>query len=235
MIVCLREILHILLDTNIFTCFSNTMDGKMTELDKNLEILPQKRSFRKALFIISYLGAVPLFLFFLVLFSLAIKYESSGIISRQDHKPKYQAIPSDSLTSDIAVQNEDGRVEALDEFFAEYKSPLHGHAKTIVDEADSHNIDYRFLPAIAMQESTLCKKIIKESFNCWGFGIYGGKVTRFESYDQAIKVVTATLAKKYVNQGLTSPEEIVKKYTPSDTGKWSDVVSLIMTRLKASI
>lgn len=197
---------------------------------------PKKRSFTKSsLLIFSYLSAVPLFLVILILFSLATKYESNGYISRQQHKPQFQALPDEANPSFISVENHDARVEALDQFFADYDSPLEGHARTIVDEADSHKIDYRLLPAIAMQESTLCKKVIKDSFNCWGFGIYGGKVTRFDNYDHAIKVITETLSKKYIQKGYESPEEIVLKYTPSDTGRWPEVVNMIMTRLKDSI
>lgn len=190
---------------------------------------------RKILFTFTYMGAVPLFLFFLVLFSLALKYEGNGHISRQEHKPKFQALPSDTNISSVAIENHDARVEALDAFFAEYNSPLEGKAFHIISEADKNGIDYRLLPAIAMQESTLCKKIIKNSYNCWGFGIYGSKVTKFESYDHAITVITKTLAEKYIGRGLVTPEEIVQKYTPSDTGRWPEVVNMIMTRLKNSI
>ncbi len=195
----------------------------------------KKTKFQRIIFIISYLSGVPLFILFLMLFSLSIKYEGNGYISRQLHKPQFQAVPSKNPLTSIEVASEDGRQEALDEFFAEYDSPLEGHAKTIIQEADSHNIDYRLLPAIAMQESTLCKKVIADSNNCWGFGIYGGKVTKFKDYDHAIKVVTETLSKKYVMKGYESPEEIVKKYTPNDTGRWAEVVNMIMTRLKDNI
>ena len=186
---------------------------------------------RKLFFFFFYLRAIPIFLTFLILFSLAIKYESNGYVSRQAHKPQFQALPSDNNTSSIAVESEDGRVEALDDFFASYGSPLEGHAKTIVEEADTHKIDYRLLPAIAMQESTLCKRVIKDSHNCWGFGIYGSKVTRFGSYAEAIKTITSTIDKKYIQKGFVSPEEIVQKYTPSDTGKWPTVVNMMMDKI----
>ncbi len=204
---------------------------------KDSVISPETKTIspKKYIFLFSYLASIPIFIIFVVLFSLAIKYSSTGYLSRQAHRPQYVAVPQNSQISTISVESEDGRIQALDDFFASYNSPLEGHAKTIVVEADLHNIDYRFLPAIAMQESTLRKKIIKNSYNCWGFGIYGGKVTRFNNYDEAIKVITSTLAKKYIKNGYQSPEEIVKKYTPNDTGKWSDVVSLIMTRLKKEI
>ncbi|MDO8269754.1 MAG: hypothetical protein Q7T54_03735 [Candidatus Levybacteria bacterium] len=190
---------------------------------------------KKLFFILSYLAAIPVFVFFLVIFSLALKYEGSGQVSRQVHKPQFQALPSDKNVSSVELENQDARVQSLDDFFADYESPLEGYAKVIIEEADSHNIDYRLLPAIAMQESTLCKKVIKDSFNCWGFGIYGGKVTRFKNYEHAIKVITETISKKYVQKGFVSPEEIVQKYTPNDTGRWPEVVNLIMTRLKDSI
>lgn len=201
--------------------------------------LPQapekKRLPAKFVFLGIYLGAIPLFIVFLMLFSLSIKYENNGYISRQEHKPQFQALPNDTSQSSVEVTPSDARVQALDDFFEKYDSPLYGHALTIVAEADKHNIDYRLLPAIAMQESTLCKRIIKNSHNCWGFGIYGGKVTRFSNFDEAISTVTSTLAKKYVQKGLVNPHDIVKLYTPSDTGKWPQVVSLIMQKLSDSL
>jgi hypothetical protein len=192
-------------------------------------------SLKKTLLTFSFIGSLPIFIFFLTLVSLTFKYQSDGFVSRQLHKPQFQAVPEDIPQSSINLELHDGRVDALDEFFASYNSPLEGHAKTIVTEADMHNIDYRLLPAIAMKESTLCKKIIKDSYNCWGFGIYGNKVTKFEDFESAIKTVTSTLSKKYIQLGYESPEEIMTKYTPSSNGSWAEVVNLIMARLQDSL
>ncbi len=196
---------------------------------------PKTPSTKRLLFIATYLSVIPLFIVFLVLFSLYVKYQGNGYFARQEHKPQFQALPDANTQSSVGVETTDARVKALDDFFAKYDSPLLGHAQTIVSEADKHDIDYRLLPAIAMQESTLCRKIIKNSYNCWGFGIYGGKITRFSSYDEAISTVTSTLAKKYVQKGLVNPHDIVKLYTPSDTGKWPQVVTLIMQKLSDSL
>jgi hypothetical protein len=196
---------------------------------------PSSKNFKKIFFLSAYLGAIPLFLLFLVLFSLSIKYQSNGYVSRQAHQPQFQALPGETTTSAVEVETTDARIKALENFFGQYDSPLKGHARMIVEEADKNNIDYRLLPGIAMQESTLCKRIIKNSYNCWGFGIYGKKVTRFENYEQAIKVISSTLSKKYIQKGYTNPEEIVQKYTPSDTGKWPAVVNLIMQKLTESL
>lgn len=190
--------------------------------------------FKRVFFALSYLFSIPIFVGFVALFSLYVKYEESGFISRQTHKLNYQALPVASSNSSVSIENKDGRVKNLDDFFKNYNSPLFGYAKKIVEEADKHKIDYRLLPAIAMQESTLCKNEIKNSFNCWGFGIYKGKVTRFDSYDEAIAIITKTMAQKYVQQGYVDIKDIVRKYTPSDTGRWEFTVNLIMDKLKAS-
>lgn len=194
-----------------------------------------KVKIRKVLLISAYLASIPCFVIFLILFSLTVKYQNNGYVSRQLHQPHFQALPSDSGESSVTIERQDGRIQALDEFFSDYDSPLYGYAQLIVEEADAHNIDYRLIPAIAMQESTLCRKVISDSHNCWGYGIYGGKVRKFASYEEGIKTVTESLARKYVKKGYDNPHEIVTKYTPSDTGRWAEVVTLIMSRLKERI
>lgn len=197
---------------------------------------PKKPSSKKKLFLtFSYLSAIPLFIVFVMLFSLSVKYESNGYISRQEHKPQFQALPDESNVSSIAVENNDARAQALEEFFSHYKSPLSGLGQHIVNEADKNKIDYRLLPAIAMQESTLCKRIIPSSHNCWGWGIYGTKVTKFESFEKAISTISQRLSVKYVQKGYTTPEQIVQKYTPSDDGKWSGTVSMMMDKIHKSL
>lgn len=144
----------------------------------------------------------------------------------------YAAIPTAGNLFSQTIEEGDSRVEKIRQFLAFYKSPLEPFAKTIVHQADTYNLDYRLLPAIAMQESNLCKKIPKDSFNCWGFGIYGKKVTRFADYSQAIETVSKTLAHQYRNKGLETPAEIQKKYNPSNTSGWENAVSLFMDKLQ---
>jgi hypothetical protein len=83
-----------------------------------------------------------------------------------------------------------------------------------------------------MQESNLCKHIPEGSHNCWGFGIYGDKITRFDNYFDAIDAVTKTLATKYRDKGLTEPYEIMTMYTPSSNGSWAHGVSTFMTAMQ---
>ena len=147
---------------------------------------------------------------------------------------QFQAIPEQTIATTYVSQESEARIEVLTQFFKRYNSPLQTHVKTIIETADKYSIDWRLIPAIAMQESTLCQKIPKNSFNCWGFGIYGGKVTRFKDYDEAIEIVTKTLANTYKAQGLTEPHEIVTKYTPGSTS-WAKNVSYVMDRIQSSL
>ncbi|MDO8570528.1 MAG: hypothetical protein Q7R97_03000, partial [Candidatus Daviesbacteria bacterium] len=90
----------------------------------------------------------------------------------------------------------------------------------------------KLLPAIGMQESNLCLKTPAGSNNCWGFGIYGGTVKTFANYEEAIDTVTRGLAQNYIARGLDTPEEIMKVYTPSNTGAWAASVTHFMEQLQ---
>lgn len=135
-------------------------------------------------------------------------------------KPNYDATAEADLTDEEKIKR-DPRIAYLKSFFRKYDSELYEEAEFIVETADKYNIDYRLIPAIAMQESTLCKVIPNGSHNCWGWGIYGGRVTRFASYDEAIDTVSRGLKKNYVDQGLTTPDQIMAKYNPSSNGSWA--------------
>lgn len=126
----------------------------------------------------------------------------------------------------------DGRAANLKAFFRKYNSPLYNYAETIVRVSDEYKFDYRLLPAIAMQESNLCRVIPSESFNCWGWGIYGTTVTRFESYDEAIETVGRGIKDHYIDEGLTTASQIMEKYTPSSNGSWAHGVNTFLKALE---
>lgn len=135
--------------------------------------------------------------------------------------------------SEIAGEkNGDLRIVNLKRFFRKYNSNLYNHAEIIVKTADKYEFDYRLLPAIAMQESGLCRVIPNDSHNCWGWGIYGSKVTRFDSYPDAIETVSKGIKKYYIDKGLTTPEQIMSKYTPSSNGSWANGVNTFIQALE---
>lgn len=126
----------------------------------------------------------------------------------------------------------DNRIANLKSFFRKYNSPLFDYADLIVVFSDKYNFDYRLLPAIAMQESNLCRAIPENSHNCWGWGIYGNTVTKFDSYDEAIVTVAKGLKEQYLDQGLITASSIMQKYTPSSNGSWQHGVNTFLRMLE---
>ncbi|OGH10170.1 MAG: hypothetical protein A2152_03315 [Candidatus Levybacteria bacterium RBG_16_35_6] len=175
----------------------------------------------------------PLLLAFCIIYFSYQSFENNKLdyLSLQNQGVAYAAIPEDFVMESNAV-DKDARTEILSNFFAKYKSELEPYAENIVEMADKYELDYRLLPSIAMQESNLCKKAPKDSFNCWGFGIYGKKVTRFDSFPDAIETVTKTLARDYKENGLVTPDQIVKLYTPSSNGSWQESVNYFINQLQ---
>lgn len=137
----------------------------------------------------------------------------------------YEETSQDAVAYDIRVTN-------LKSFFRKHNSPLFDYSEYIVKKSDQYKLDYRLLPAIAMKESTLCKNIPLNSYNCWGWGIYGNKVTRFDSYDDAINTISKGLKENYIDKGFVTTTQIMQKYTPSSNGSWAKAVGLVMNYLE---
>lgn len=191
---------------------------------------------KKLFLLASFFTVAPILLIFsfvyLSFLSLSKYHKTISSVFIQTKTVAYGALPSMRNILENEINKKDARIEIVRQFLARQGSPLEPYAENIVSAADLYKLDYRLLPAIAMQESNLCKKAPKDSHNCWGFGIYGKNVRRFNDYPEAINIVSKTLAKDYLGEGLTSPEEIVNKYTPSDTGQWVNGVTFFMDKLQ---
>lgn len=127
----------------------------------------------------------------------------------------------------------DGRAAKLRRYLRSINSPLFDYADLLVEEADKYGYDYRLLVAIALQESTACRFIPENSYNCWGWGIYGDMVTRFSTYDEAIRTVSDGIKQNYLDKGLITTEQIMKKYTPGSNGSWAWAVRFFFQRLES--
>jgi len=175
-----------------------------------------------------------------MVFSLSLLYSSftqkSSLVAL-DGNPRvaYAALPAASGTLKINIVEKDARKTLVREFFKKYKSELLPFADEVVNSADKYGLDYRLIPAIAMQESTGCRNAPKDSHNCWGFGIYGKKVTKFDNYAQAIDTVTKTLAIQYKAKGLETPAQIMTRYTPGSSGSWAQGVTHFMNQLAINL
>ena len=86
-----------------------------------------------------------------------------------------------------------------------------------------------------MQESNGGKKVINNSYNPFGYGIYGSLVIRFKSWEEAIERVGKALREDYLDKGFKNPYEIMVKYTPpslAKEGAWAKGVTTFMEELR---
>lgn len=181
--------------------------------------------------------ATPLILVTSMFFLLVLMHQDMtggsrpSLISMQ-RPVAYAALPNDGVKFAMEITPSIAKEETLRQFFQKYDSPLVDQTEFIIETAEKYSLDHRLVPAIAMQETNLCKKAKEGSHNCWGYGVTGSKYKFFDSYEQAIETVTKTLAEQYRDKhGLVTPEEIEKRYTPSSNGSWAQSVSFFMERL----
>lgn len=129
----------------------------------------------------------------------------------------------------------DGRAAIVAKFLERYHSPLQPYdhfGQVFVEIADKYNFDFRLLPAIAMQESNLCKASDPAIHNCLGFGIHKRGTLAFDTYEANFERAGKELKANYIDKGLTTPELIMKKYTPSSDGSWASSVNQWMAEMR---
>lgn len=190
---------------------------------------------RKFFLLTTFFTIAPAIFCFVLLFFLFVSYHQTPSDSTRhttNKKVAYAALPSGQNVLGESITSSHAEVELIRQFLAQHNSPLEPYAQLFVEKAQEHGLDSRLLPAIAMQESNLCRRIPDNSFNCWGFGIYGGKVTRFNDFGHAIDVISKTLGTKYKHNGLVTPDQIMTMYTPSNVGTWSANVTFFMDQMK---
>lgn len=153
--------------------------------------------------------------------------------------PKIQS-PNDNPQTAQAVgtviESEDGREVIIAKFLERYNSPMKPYdfyGKKIVEIADRYTIDFRLLPAIAMQESNLCKTTNPGApHNCLGFGIHKSGTLDFDSYEDGFERAGRELKAYYIDKGLVTVEQIESKYTPSSNGSWANSVNQWMAEMR---
>jgi hypothetical protein len=125
----------------------------------------------------------------------------------------------------------DSRVKILTSFLKQYDSPLVPYAADFVETADKYNLDWRLVAAISGVESTFGKEIPSNSYNAWGWGVYGDNVIRFKSWNDGIEIVSQGLREKYMDQwGGDNIYEIGAMYAASPA--WAGHVELWLGRIQ---
>jgi len=180
-----------------------------------------------------------------ILISVAgIQFYLQGITWRDFLGNPSEAVRA-SIAGNIGGQNQteistfleiqDARAQLVTNFLARYNSPLKPHAeygKLFVEIADEQEMDFRLLPAIAMQESNLCKVTPPGSYNCLGLGVHAKGTWEFASYAENFRAAANVLKANYIDKGLVTPEQIMRKYTPSSNGSWAASVNQWMAEMR---
>jgi hypothetical protein len=180
---------------------------------------------------ITLFGSI-IFLLFLIAETIPTPTKHQALLGLKNSSVAYAALPTLESTIVPEIVVTDSKEEALRQFFQRYKSPLIDYTSKFIEIAQKYNLDYRLLPAIAMQETNLCAKAKENSYNCWGFGVTAKDYRFFTTYEEGIETVARTLALHYRDKlGLSKPDEIQRVYTPASNGSWADSVNYFMNML----
>lgn len=140
------------------------------------------------------------------------------------------------VEKDIRIpEKKDQRVDILKKYLQTHKSPMVGNAKDFVEAADKYELDWKLVAAIAGVESTFGKHTPgnelfgNESYNAWGWGVYGDQALGLGSWKNGIYTVSRGLKENYVNKGLLTPEQMNKKYASSPT--WGFKVRFFLNKI----
>lgn len=188
----------------------------------------------KSTFLAAWFGTAFIALFFSLTLLVYLSFDRIVYPVAHDFK-LYAALPKQVSQASDNISSQDARSKIVEDFFNSYKSILVNYSKIFVDVADKYKLDFRLLPAIAMQESNGGKKVIENSHNPFGYGIYENSVIKFASWEQAIEKVAKGLRENYLDKGLKTPTQIMAKYTPPSAatgGSWARGVSSFMAELR---
>ena len=135
------------------------------------------------------------------------------------------------------IETDDAREIIVANFLERHNSPMKPYeyyGARLVEIADQNGLDFRLMPAIAMQESQLCKAVNPGApHNCLGFGIHKRGTLDFESYEAGFERAAREIKERYVDIGLETPEQIMTKYTPSSpNGAWAEAIKQFMAEMR---
>jgi hypothetical protein len=132
-------------------------------------------------------------------------------------------------TDEIVSKKLDKQAQILRSYLQKFDSPMQNHAQDFIDAANTYNLDWKMLPAIAGVESTFGKQI-PGGYNAYGWGVYGTQAIYFSSWTDGIFTVARGLREGYLNKGLTDPYDINRIYAASPT--WGQRVTYFMNDIE---
>lgn len=150
----------------------------------------------------------------------------------QAGKPAYALQITSAKLESITPVNEAtaSQTAVLKAYLESKKSPLADYADEFIKEAEANDLDWRLVAAISGLESSYGLRIPYNSYNGWGWGIYGDNVLRFASWSEAIHTISEGLRKNYIDRGATDIPSIGRIYAASPT--WAERVTYIMNQME---
>lgn len=132
-------------------------------------------------------------------------------------------------TTSFETNAVDARAVKIEKVFEKFKCPMLGTGEFLVQKADEFGIPYWLVASVAFQESGCGKKTpnvagLAESYNAWGYGVWGGNVKTFDSWEAGISAVSKYFGVNFFSKNITDPCEIMKVYTPPSKGSWCEGV-----------
>ncbi len=126
---------------------------------------------------------------------------------------------------------DDYRVKILKTYLEEKNSPLAPFANDFVKNADKYNLDWKLVAAISGVESTYGQAIPVNSYNAWGWGVYGDNVIRFASWTEGIETISQGLRERYMEKwGAKDIYQIGAMYASSPA--WASHVESTMNQIQ---
>ena len=176
--------------------------------------------------------ALTISIFALVFISTTAPKPKEALATNNPNINIFAALPANMPSVEASIGTGDARVDIIKAYLRKYNSPLYPYAEYIVNVADDNDLDFRLITAIAQQESNLCKVIPEGTYNCWGWGIHSRGTLGFSSFEEGIRVVSEGIKRDYIDEGLTTPPEIMSKYTPLSNGSWANGVGLFIEEMQ---
>ncbi len=162
----------------------------------------------------------------LFILTLIFAFNAHGVSAQQR-----ASASSARITIAEIETNDDNRVKILQGFLKEQNSPLAPFAADFVRDADKYNLDWKLVAAISGVESSFGLAIPTNSYNGWGWGVYGDNVIRFASWNEGIDTISQGLRERYINQwGGKDIYQIGRMYASSPA--WAGHVEYYMNKIQ---
>ena len=164
---------------------------------------------------------------------LMVAYLFTAMIFTQPVEAKAKTSGSSAaLLIQAEAKEVDNREEILTAFLKQYDSPMVDSAHTFIEQADKNNLDWKLVVSIAGVESWFGQRIPYNSYNGWGWGVYGTNVHYFSSWDDGITTVSTQLRTKYMDRWGASDVYEIGSFYATDP-KWAYKVTNFMNKLEA--